>query len=114
MGPEGDDDDVAVRIQPLSLLNQGLVASMHTIEVSDDYSRRFLGNRHVGQSMVRIRLNPNPTERASLTQSVKGSDSQETNTVAGNGLPHGWPVSMSDLLLGELASLELVNPVVVT
>ena len=77
MGPESDDD-VAVRIQPLSLLNQGLVASMHTIEVSDDYSRRFLGNRHVEQSMVRIRLNPNPTERASLTQSGKGSDSPET------------------------------------
>lgn len=78
MGPEGDDDDTAVRIDPLGLLNKGLVASMHTIEVSDDYSRRFLGNRHVEQSMVRIRLNPNPTERASLTQSVKGSDSQET------------------------------------
>ena len=71
MRPEGDDDDVAVRIQPRGLLDKGLVASMHTIEVSDDNSRRFLGNRHVGQSMVRIRLNPNPTGRSVLTRPVR-------------------------------------------
>ena len=36
MRPEGDDDDVTVRIKPLGLPNKGLVATVHTIEVSDD------------------------------------------------------------------------------
>ena len=36
MRPEGDDDDVTVRVKPLGLPDKGLVATVHTIEVSDD------------------------------------------------------------------------------
>ena len=61
MGPEGDDDDMTVRIKLLGLLDEGLVATVHTIKVSDDDGWRFFGNRHARHSMVTTAHDPNST-----------------------------------------------------